>query len=80
MFLFFLILHENIHKRRNNSIRIKTMVLETELREMSLTRALTDTILSNVPNEDVFLLPQFRIMVVIAFLLPQFGIMVVTPL
>jgi|APHig2749369809_1036254.scaffolds.fasta_scaffold928589_1 hypothetical protein len=55
------------------------MVLETELREMSLTRALTDTILSNVPNEDVFLLPQFRIMVVIAFLLPQFGIMVVTP-
>lgn len=40
------------------------MVLETELREMSLTRALTDTILSNVPNEDVFLLPQFGIMVV----------------
>lgn len=55
------------------------MVLETELREMSLTRALTDTILSNVPNEDVFLLPQFGIMVVTAFLLPQFGIMVVTP-
>ncbi|MCD8897799.1 hypothetical protein [Mammaliicoccus sciuri] len=48
------------------------IVLETELREMSLTRALTDTIPINVPNEDVFLLPQFGIMVVTAFLLPEF--------
>ncbi|MRE71068.1 hypothetical protein [Mammaliicoccus sciuri] len=46
-------------KRRNNSIRIKN-------------DGVRNRITRNVHNEDVFLLPQFGIMVVTAFLLPEF--------